>query len=55
MQFKVLIKSKNENEKVDASKMTEAEAKVDRDRFELIMSNLNKGEKMGYSPWTFRG
>jgi hypothetical protein len=40
-QFRILIESKNENEKIDASEMTEAEAKVDRDRFELIIKMID--------------
>jgi uncharacterized metal-binding protein len=42
MQFKVLIESKNENEKINASEMIETEAKVDRDRFELIIEMINR-------------
>jgi hypothetical protein len=42
MQFKVSIESKNENEKINASEMTEAEAKVDRDRFELIIEMIDR-------------
>jgi hypothetical protein len=42
MQFKVSIESKNENEKINTSEMTETEAKVDRDRFELIIEMIDR-------------
>jgi hypothetical protein len=42
MQFRVSIESKNEDEKIDASEMTEAEAEVDRDRFELIIEVIDR-------------
>jgi hypothetical protein len=42
MQFKILIELKNENEKINVSEMTEAEAKVDRNQFELIIEMINR-------------
>jgi hypothetical protein len=42
MQFKVLIESKNENKKININEMTKTKAKVDRDRFELIIERTDR-------------
>jgi hypothetical protein len=42
MQFKVLIESKNENEKIDVSEIIKIKAKVDRDWFEFIIEMTNR-------------